>query len=158
MRDKFPTGFTLIELLIAITIIVTIFTFGYVSYHDFTRRQVLTDAVSTLRADLQLVQQKAASGEKPSGCTNTLHGYIVRFEASETGVYADCNNIVGYDITDVSVKSIILPNGIVKTGGVNEIIFNTLGRGVSADTTITLTQTSSGRTATITITRGGSIY
>ena len=71
MPDLKPkkSGFTLIEILVSMTIIGFLFSFGYASFRDFSRRQALAGVVKQVQGDLRLAQQKALSGEKPSGCT-----------------------------------------------------------------------------------------
>lgn len=155
-------GFTLVELLIAITIIVLLFTIGTAAYRSYSRRQVLVETVSTLKADLQLAEQKAASGVRPTGCTNSvvLRGYIVRFTSTGYTVYADCVDPAGWNSTDPEVGQYNFPATVAKTAGSSEITFKVLGQGTtsSTDDTVTLNQEVTNQTAVITITKGGSIY
>src|SRR3989338_688450 len=72
-------GYTLIEILVAISITGMIFGAGFISFRDFSRRQVLVSAERALRGDLRLVQEYALIGKKPpnTNCDdpNMLAGY-----------------------------------------------------------------------------------
>jgi prepilin-type N-terminal cleavage/methylation domain-containing protein len=61
---KKNTGFTLIEILATITIIGILFTIGIVSYTNFNRKQVVTQAAKNIVNALRQVQSNATSGVK----------------------------------------------------------------------------------------------
>ena len=154
------SGYTLIEVLVGLTIIGLIFSFGFVSFRDFARRQVLASAARALRGDLRLAQGQALAGKKPSdvfcNSPNTLDGVNFRvvdpsnytFEASCTG-------------GAVQIKSVDLPSDVsISTPSPNPILFRVLGRGTNiavGDVTITLTQSSTSSTADIVISANGEI-
>ena len=56
---KIRNGYTLIEILVALTIIGLLFSFGYVSFRDYSRRQAVSDAVKTMQGDLRLAEGDA---------------------------------------------------------------------------------------------------
>ncbi len=165
MPDLKPkkSGFTLIEILVSMTIIGFLFSFGYASFRDFSRRQALAGVVKQVQGDLRLAQQKALSGEKPSGCTTlpvkTLNGY--NFYRSAENVYiiqADCSGLAAA----VPVKSVTLPSGIkISAPSPNPIKFKALGQGtniVSGESaTITITQDAVSNSQDVIVTAGGEI-
>ncbi|MBI4059288.1 prepilin-type N-terminal cleavage/methylation domain-containing protein [Candidatus Microgenomates bacterium] len=143
-------GFTLIELLAVISIIVTVSLIGYASYRDFNSRQQLSEAVRLIKSDLQLAQQKAASGEKPSGCTGDLVGWKINFTSTSYDVIADCAT------DDATEKTVNIPFGITKNAGPVSILFKVLALGAE-DATFTFLQTATEKTATIIVTKAGKI-
>ncbi len=149
-------GYTLIEILVALTIIGLLFSFGYVSFRDFSRRQAIVDAAKAIQADLRLAQQNAISGQKPGGCTTTLDSYNFNVRsASRYTIEANCS------ATPPVVKDVNLPSGItISTPSPNPLTFKILGQGTNvgaADWTLTLTQAGTANTATATVTSGGEI-
>ena len=78
------TGYTLIELLVGISIVGIIFSVGYAGFRQFSQRQQLAGVAKSITSDIQLIKQKALTGEKPSGgaCTK-LDGYTF-FPSSAT--------------------------------------------------------------------------
>lgn len=141
-------AFTLIEILVSMTIVGFLFSFGYASFRDFSRRQALAGVVKQVQGDLRLAQQKALSGEKPAGCTapppvKTLNAYNFYRSTEDTyKIQADCT-VVGV----VDVKTVTLPAGAkILTPSPNPIKFNVLSRG---------TNIVSGESATITLTQAG---
>lgn len=151
-------GFTLIEILVSLAIVSSIFFLGLPAYRDFNTRQQLLETSKLVKQDLLLTQQRASSGEK-SVCqnpsTNSLLGYSVLFSSTLYEIYADCR-----DGTDPLIKKTDLPKSVAKTGGASSLTFKVLGQGTTAnsDQTLTFTHLSTGKTATLTITRAGGIY
>lgn len=146
------TGFTLIEILVGLSIVALLFVGGYASYREFARRQVLDNSFEELRSDLNLAQQKALSGEKPSGCTGTLLGYKVGFTQTSYSVAASCS------LGEVVVRQFSLPNGVVLSAPAS-VLYKVIGEGTDllADATIKLTQVSTGKTRQTTLTVGGTL-
>lgn len=156
-KFKINFGFTLVEILVVLGIMSGIILIGIVSYRDFNRRQQLVETAKSLQQDLQLAQQKALSGEKsacPSSGTNILLGYSITFTSSTYSIVLDC-----FTGSDPVVKTIPLPTDITKTTGASSITFKVLGQGTTdtIDSSVTLTQGSTGKTAVISVTRTGSI-
>ena len=84
-------GYTLIEILVVITIMATLFGFGYANFRDFSRRQALQGAVKQVQGSLRKVQQSAISGVKPNDpkCNDpqVLNGYDLNLSNVSSGVY-----------------------------------------------------------------------
>ena len=154
-------GYTLIEILVVITIMTTLFSFGYANFRDFSRRQTLQGAVKQVQGSLRKAQQSALSGVKPDDpkCNNpqTLNGYGFKIESSlsQYSVFADCSG------GNAQIGSLVdLPSGITASTPLNPIIFKVLGSGtniVGGDNVITFTQTVGGKTSTISVGPGGDI-
>ncbi len=151
-------GYTLIELLVAITILGIIFSAGYISFRDFSRRQALAGAVRAVSGDLRLAQELAFSGKKPTGCI-TLNGYRFKTAADSYGIVAACS----FPEIEYEVKvGVGLPVGVTMSAQPSpNIFFKILGQGNDisggAPEVITLTQVNTSQTQTITITSGGEI-
>jgi prepilin-type N-terminal cleavage/methylation domain-containing protein len=160
-------GYTLIEILVALTIIGLLFSFGYVSFRDFSRRQALSGLTKQIQGDLRLAQQMALSGQKPNelGCrTNTLVGIRFGLTTVSPFVYR-IRAVCGTEENNYPIiKEFYLPNDVSPapvTFLPNPIIFKVLGQGtnipLNENVVITLTQIATNNTATITITSGGEI-
>lgn len=158
-------GFTLIEILVGLTIIGMLFSFGFVSYRDFTRRQTLSSFVKQVQGDFRLAQANALAGIKPnsSACDSTyiLDNYGVEvLSSTEYQIIAQCSK-VGVSTT-ITTKDVEIPTGItISTPSINPIKFKVLGQGnniPSGETVvITLTQLGTSNTQTVTISAGGEI-
>lgn len=161
LMKRTSKGYTLIEILVVITIMTTLFSFGYANFRDFSRRQSLQGAVKQVQGSLRKVQQSAISGVKPDDlkCNDpqVLNGYDFKIESSqvEYSLHAKCSG------GDVQIGELVsLPSGITASMPTNPIVFKVLGSGtniVGSDNIITLTQTVSGMTSTISIGPGGDI-
>lgn len=151
-------GFTLIELLVSLSIISLLFFGGLAAYREFSTRQQLVEAAKLLSQDLFLAQQRAASGNKPQGCSGILNGYALSFTTNSSyQVVADCGNL-GLEGADPVVKTINLSPGITSLGPTS-VTFKVLARGITGGvTTFTLRQSSTGRSTTVTVSKEGSIY
>jgi prepilin-type N-terminal cleavage/methylation domain-containing protein len=127
-------AYTLIELLIGISIISIIFSVGFASYRDFSRRQALTGVTKKIVSDLRTLQQKALAGEKPAGCT-TLDGYKVNISSDSYSLYADCSS-------DILIKTVdLIEDGatLTSTATNNTITFKVLGQGTNLTSAVTIT-------------------
>jgi type II secretory pathway pseudopilin PulG len=150
-------GYTLLETLIVISISVIVFSLVFANYRDFSRRQILEEVAKLVVSDIRLAQEYALAGRKEAGCV-TLTGY--EFERFSTG---------GYRINDVctsgggtEIKSVSLPADFQISSfspAPSRFTFGVLARGTNrdADVTFTLTQTSTGRTKSITVSKIGNI-
>lgn len=152
-------GYTLIEILVALTIVGLIFGIGYVNFRDFARRQALAGVARSIMGDLRLAQEQALAGKKPAvvACNppNELNGFNFRVTgASSYQLEANCSG--GNSIT----KSATLPTDVsISIPSPNPITFKILGQGtnLSADATISLTQSGTANTKVVTVTSGGEI-
>ena len=161
--ERSATGYTLIEILVALTIAGIIFTGGYVSFRDFSRRQLLAGSLRSLKSDLRLAQEYALIGRKTASANcdgdDMLNGY--RFFVSSGSQYiirAWC----AAPGAQVNVKTVDLPADItISTPSPNPILFKVLGEGtnigIGATATITLTQTSTTKSDSVIVTDGGEI-
>lgn len=154
------SGYTLVEILVSLTVIGLLFGFGFVSFRDFSRRQHLASVVRTLIGEIRLVQSKASAGEKPddpkcSG-TNTLSSYSFNIVGSTS--YQTAANCLGGNVV---IKTGNLSDGISMTSTQNIISFKVLGQGTNVtaggSAVITLTQTGTNNTSSVTVTSGGEI-
>src|SRR5512146_288376 len=152
---KSNAGYTLIELLVGLTIIGVLFTIGYISFRDFSRRQALAGLVKTVQGDVRLTQQMALSGQKPDdpkcNAPNTLTGYNFQtVSPSEYQIIAGCSG--GNGIPSVPAKDVTLPDGITLSSSLNPIFFKVLGQGTNiangGDAVLTFTQSATNNTAT----------
>lgn len=155
-------GYTLIEILIGLTIIGFLFSFGYASFRDFSRREALNGTIKQIQGDLRVLQSSASAGQKPDdplcNAPNTLKGYrFTVVSSTEYQLRADCTGGVASDF-----KLVTLSAGItISTPSPNPIIFKVLGQGTNIPTgtnaVLTLTQAGTNNVATITISPGGEI-
>lgn len=74
-------GFTLIEILVAVTILLILSSIGVSNFTTFNDTQGLKQAALDLKSSLRTVQNKAFSGEKPTGCAS-LTGWRITFTAT----------------------------------------------------------------------------
>lgn len=153
MKNK--SAFTLIELLVSVTITIILFSIGFVSFREFSRRQVLTGAVKTVVSDLRLAQQLSFSGEKPDGvvCSQLLSYNFVVVNASTYRILAVCEN------ANHIVKEVVVGSDIGISASSSTTSFKVLGLGtnLSATNTITITHSPTSRNQAITIGVAGDI-
>jgi prepilin-type N-terminal cleavage/methylation domain-containing protein len=146
-------GYTLIEILVGLTIIGLLFTFGYASFREYSRRQALAGAARKVKADLRSAQGLALSGKKPESNCPILDGYRFNISGSSYSIKAVCGG------SDKSIEKdfIPLPNGITSSSA--NILFKILGQGtnITGQITITLTQAGTNPPQTVTVDSGGKI-
>lgn len=153
-------GYTLVEILVVVSIIGLLFSIGFAGYRDFGRRQELQGVVKQIQGDLRKTQQMALSGVKPddSRCNNpeTLNGYYFRAISSGLAYTIEAYCTGGSVIFGETVN---LPTGITISISSNPVLFKILGTGtnISLDNVITVTQTATGNSTTVTIGAGGEI-
>ncbi len=151
-------GYTLIEILVGMSVISLIFSFGYISYRDFARRQSLLGNARRLKADLSLAQEQALAGKKPSSAAcsgeGSLNGYDFYVDsATSYKIQANCaGGLVDDKVEEISSE-------ISLTASPNRFTFKVIGKGtsLSVPAIITLTQTVTGNTQTITVSPEGGI-
>jgi prepilin-type N-terminal cleavage/methylation domain-containing protein len=165
-------GYTLIEILVGLAIIGLLFSFGFVSFRDYSRRQALAGAVKEVQGDMRFAQEDALAGLKPDdvNCNNNpltpggryLNGYdfmvTSQTNPAEYEIRASCSGGSAANPT----KDVLLSSGItISVPSPNPILFKVLGQGtnISGGTTasITLSLTGLTDTATVTIGSGGEI-
>lgn len=158
---KYPSvspGFTILEIIISLFIMIIIFSVAQANYRGFITDKNLDAARDRIVSDIRLAQQHAQAGKKPSGCTSELGGYFFNTNSSGYEILADCGTL------GVSVKTVQLDSfseGLSLNNG--QMYFRTLGKGPVFPTaypdslTLTLTQQTTGKTRTITVTVGGEI-
>lgn len=156
MSAQFTRAYTLIEILITLTVIGILFGFGYASFRDFARRQEVAGTVKELQGDLRLAQQQALSGQKPSSGCQTLDG--INFRADSLKGYL-IEYICGGIAISTPIKSVTLPSDMSFSDLPPPIRFNVIANGnnLTADEVITLIQTGTNNTGTVTVTVGGEI-
>lgn len=151
-------GYTLIEILVGVSIISLIFSFGYISYRDFARRQSLLGNARSLKADLRLAQEQALSGKKPSSvaCSGegTLIGYDFYLDSATS--YVIQANCTGGLVDDKTVET---SSEISLTAVPNRFTFKVIGKGTSLSDSaiITLTQNVTENTQVIVVSPEGEI-
>ncbi|HET7098806.1 MAG TPA: prepilin-type N-terminal cleavage/methylation domain-containing protein [Patescibacteria group bacterium] len=167
-RQNQIKGYTLIEILVGLTIIGVLFSLGYATFRDFSRREALSGTSKKIQGDLRLVQSMALSGQKPqfdnSGFPTSLcappkllDGYSFQvYSTTEYKIEAKCG------ASTVTVKDVVFPSSIlISSPSPNPIIFKVLGSGTNIpagqETVINITQAGTNNVATITITAGGEI-
>lgn len=148
----------MIELLVVLVIIGVVTGIGFAAYREFSQRQQIVEAVKLVKSDLLLTQQRALSGEKPSGCSGILNGWKVSFSSVSYDIVADCG-VLGAG-GDVLIKTVNLPANIRKTAGAASVTFKVLAKGTTetGDVSFTFTQSGTNRTGTITVTTTGRIF
>jgi prepilin-type N-terminal cleavage/methylation domain-containing protein len=163
-------GYTLIEILVGLAIIGLLFSFGFISFRDYSRRQTLAGAVKEVQGDLRFAQEDALSGLKPDdiNCNydpvtlggRFLNGYdftVVSQNPAEYEIMASCS---GGDAANPT-KDVLLSSGITIVPSQNPILFKVLGQGTNipggTSASITLSLTGLTDTATVTIGSGGEI-
>jgi len=156
----YTSAYTLIEILVTLTIIGLLFSFGYVNFRDFSRRQAVADAAKSIQGDLRIAQTDATTGQKPAdgSCSlpKTLDGYNFEvFPPAEYKIEAICG------VTTTVVKDVTLPAGISVTApSPNPLQFKVLGQGTnisSGSWVLTLTQEGTNNTTAVTVNSGGDI-
>ncbi len=160
MNEKNNNGYTLIEILVGLTIIGLIFGVGYVGFREFSRRQLLTSTARFIKSDLRLAQSKALAGEKPDSpnCqgSNLLNGY--EFLVINSNTYR-INALCTGGSVEVKTKE-LNSNDLIISTGINPIIFKPLGHGTNIPNPseiVSVTQISTGKIISVTVTQGGEI-
>lgn len=159
-NDKILGGYTLIEVLVGLVIVTLIFSFGYVGFREFARRQTIISAVRSVKGELRLAQEQALAGKKPDhvNCNspNRLQGYYFRVTSTTTyKIEALCTG----GTVDIKEETITSPLTI-SAPSPNPILFKVLGQGTnipSGDATITITLPATSQATDITVGSTGEI-
>ena len=141
---KSCSGFTVVELLIILSLIALLFTLGIAQYNRFNRAQSLNRAKDELVSNLRLTQGKAMAGEKPEVCTETLSGHKLKFTDNQNyKIVAVCGE-------EVDIKTdVVLPAGVIKQAGPDEIFFRVLSQGIESDISLILSGFDEEKTITV---------
>ena len=139
-------GFTIIELLVMMGIILLLGGGVVAAFNNFNENQRVKQAALAVKSNLRFAQNKALSGEKPSGC-GTLVGYTVTFAATSYVIQAQCDSgLVGASI------STSFPSGVSFVPVPSSLTFAVLTGRIAGSTSITL----SGLNKTYSLTVSGS--
>lgn len=133
--NKLPArGFTLIELMVAIAISMLLVAGGLAAYRGTGDREKVKQAGLGFQTNLKAFQQKALSGEKPTGCLGSLDGFRVEADAGLTSytVKAECA------VVDGPITSFELDDEVGFLAEFTDIVFYTLRSELDGDQTITL--------------------
>lgn len=158
-------GFTLIELIVVVVIIITLTGLGIAGYNAFNQRQTLKAAAEEIKSNLRDAQNRALSGEKD--CTVCRQGATCGdnddlvlnhwlFNITGATTYTISGNCGGLPFGS---KSFTLATGLSFNPTGIEIYFKPLAQGITNPSTviITISQSSSGHTITITVSPSGEI-
>lgn len=146
MKKTALLAYTLIEILVATVVIGILFTVGYPSVRDYSRKQKLIAAANLVRSDLRSAREKALAGEKPSECKTPVDKPLDSYSfewctASTYRIVANCSGVAVPACSDTTspliLKSQGLPTGISVASPAN-IKFKTLAQGAVIDTSIQL--------------------
>lgn len=161
---RWKNGYTLIEILVGLTIIGILFSVGYVSFRDFSRRQALAGVAKQIQGDIRLAQEQSLSGKKPEDplnkCAgvNFLDGY--NFKVNSTSVPASYSVEAVCAGQAVEIKSVNIPSDFSISSTIATILFKPLGQGTNIpveSATITITQDSTGNQALIVVSAAGEV-
>lgn len=148
-------GFTLVELLVIIAIMGILGTLGFINYRTFQATQALNEGVSQVQSVLRAAQSNATAGVKCQGLGGAT--WIVIFE-NNTTFNLKCK--VG--TSAFTQKSYSLPTNIQVQSIPCSVNFSPLYGTVSfepssASCIIRITNTKTGESKDITVTKGGAI-
>ncbi len=146
-------GFTLIELLVVITVLALLVGGGVAAYRRFNEKQIVTSATQQIISAIRTVQKKSSVGDKPTGCTGTLQGYL--FQASIVMGQPRYTITAQCDAT-VTIEQKTLP-GLVLSPSNYSVRMSDLGRNVTTANGESLVISTSLFKDTISVTRTGEI-
>lgn len=153
-ENKIRLGFTLIEILVSISIVSLLTGLTIAGYGTFNKKQTVKTAAYQLASNLRLAQQKAISGEKPSGCTGNLQSWQINITANNYSQVVVCIN----PDFSTTINTTVFPTNVTSSTGT--ITFSAMTGSVTAGAgTYTITGNYSGTTYsnTIEITQSGGI-
>jgi prepilin-type N-terminal cleavage/methylation domain-containing protein len=156
-------AYTLIEILIVLAVMGLLFSFGFVSFRDFSRRKIVSGTAEAVRGNLRMAQNNATSGTRPEGggCdSKVLENYS--FRVYDPGAYRIEANCMGAVLTNMTVRDVVLPAGIfISVPSPNPLEFKAMGWGnniaAGSISTITISQEGTTNAETITVSAGGEI-
>ena len=152
-------GFTLIELLIVIGIVTTLTSLTVVNLIKPQTQATFSSALNVMSSDIKSQQLKAMTGESLGQPASLEHG--IYFEANKYTLFkgstysaSDPENFVVNLENDITLTGITLPNSQVvfskRSGNVSNF--------VDGSNTLTINNTQSGESKTLTIQRYGAVF
>ncbi|MGA2910626.1 MAG: prepilin-type N-terminal cleavage/methylation domain-containing protein [Candidatus Microgenomates bacterium] len=166
-------GYTLIEILVSLTIVGLLFSFGYISFRDYSRRQTVAGVVKEIQGDLRLAQEDALAGQLPSSTddpkgfcsgTNSLNGYYFDIiSTSEYDLEAVCTGgTVSTIFGENPAKQVTMPSDVLISATDNPILFKILGQGTNIpngqNAEIDLSQVGTTNKGVVLVGSGGEIH
>lgn len=160
IKGKESQGFTILELLVVFSVIGVLAGVGFAAFTNYSRSQVLDQAVQDLKSAVDNSRFNAVSSVKPSMCTSankTLNSYQIVFTPANNTyvVNAICES------TTVLISTKVLPSSItmVSTGNppittCSILSYNTLS-GYESGTGCVVVLSAYGRTKSVVIDGGG---
>lgn len=150
LPDFLHRGVTLIELLIVVGIMAVTSGMSMVGYNRFQENQSVRVAAAQLSTDLRQTQQKALSGEKPTGwcagANDRLSGWRLRFNSSTTyQLIGVCSSS-----TTTTDKTVTLPSGATGPNGTG-VDFAVLTGAPTGIASFLIQRTFPGRTVSLTV-------
>lgn len=155
LRLNYMRGFTLVELLVVITIMGILGILGFIYNRTFQATQVLNEGVSGVQNILRAAQSNATAGVKCQGLGGAT--WVVTFENTTT-----FNLKCKVGTSAFTQKSYSLPTNIQVQSVPCSVNFSPLYGTVSfepssASCIIRITNTKTGESKDVTVTRGGAI-
>jgi prepilin-type N-terminal cleavage/methylation domain-containing protein len=148
-------GYSLIEMMVVVGIMGIMLVTGVASYNRLNDRAKVEQAAQLLATELRVIQKKADSGIHTCGGTDSFRGMRVQRIDNSTIRYCQQCGTVPTSCTDANLN-ISLASGSGVTISIFEAFdFLSVGRGVSIERTITVTN--SIHTFLIDISRSGGI-
>lgn len=165
MRNK---GFTLLEMLVVLAIMGIIAVLILANYRQGQKNYVLTQAAQKLAGDIRGAQNMAVAGAEVSGYSQIGGFGIYINDANSYSLFLNtasnpANGCQTGAVSSPPLKTINLPGGITINNTGTNVFFApprplTCIDNVPKDSiTYTLTQTSTGKTATVTVDKYGKI-
>lgn len=157
MRSQLKTAFTLVELLLAMGLVTLLFSFSLLNNLRVINKPTLDAAVQKLAADIKATQNQAMVGDSGSASATTTWGLY--FEADQYTIFRGMTYLLG----DSSNFGVDLSSNISlsTTFGGNLLVFTRRSGEVENFTnganTITLNNTASGQSETVTVNRFGAL-
>ena len=144
-------GFTLFEMLLVIAVITVLSTIAFGYYYNFGKNVELDTVSYTLKSDLRRARSSAMASE--DGLKWGVH--LVNAGSDYYEVFKTTTTYANGTV----MQTVYLPKAVVflepQEGMAHDALFNKIN-GTTSATTIILA--SSGRSTTITITTGGTVY
>lgn len=157
MRIQLKAAFTIVDLLLVMGLVTLLFSFSLLNNLRIINKPTLDAAVQKLAADIKATQNQAMVGDSGSASATTTWGMY--FEASRYTIFRGTTYVLG-DSSNFVVE--LGPNiSLATTFGGNSLVFTRrsgeVENFVSGANTITLNNTASGQSKTVTVNRYGAM-